>query len=38
MTETAKQIVEIVNQTTNNYDAVEEIVKFLDNNFIKIKK
>jgi 4-hydroxy-3-methylbut-2-enyl diphosphate reductase IspH len=38
MAETAKQIVEIVNQTTNNYDAVEEIVKFLDNNFIKIKK
>ena len=33
MIETAKQIVEIVNQTTNNYDAVDEIVKFLEENF-----
>ncbi len=38
MTETAKQIVEIVNQTSNDYDAVEEVTKFLDNNFIKVKK
>lgn len=38
MTETAKQIVKIVNQTSNNYDAIEEIAKFLDDNFIKIKK
>ena len=29
MIETAKKIVEIVNQTTNDYDAVEEITKFL---------
>ena len=33
MIETAKQIVEIVNQTSNDYDAVEEITKFLKNNF-----
>lgn len=33
MTETAKKIVEIVNQTSNDYDAVEEITKFLRDNF-----
>lgn len=33
MIETAKQIVKIVNQTTNNYDAVDEVVKFLEENF-----
>ena len=33
MIETAKQIVEIVNQTSNDYDAVEEITKFLRDNF-----
>jgi 4-hydroxy-3-methylbut-2-enyl diphosphate reductase IspH len=33
MTSKAKQIVEIINQTTNDYDAVEEITKFLEENF-----
>ena len=33
MIETAKKIVEIVNKTTNDYDAVEEITKVLKEHF-----
>lgn len=34
MIETAKKIVKIVNETSNDYDAIDEVVEFLE----KIKK